>query len=59
MALREADCCHNCTHFLCEKWDCFGYCKLHPEYDLWFHTVCDEFEKRTGDMAFKEPNEKD
>jgi len=58
MKLREADCCHNCTHFLLEKWSCWGDCKIHPEFDgVYFNTICDDFEKRTGDMAFKEQNE--
>jgi hypothetical protein len=64
MKLREADCCHSCKHFLCEKWECFGDCKLHPFFEgpdpllkgegVYFHTICDDLEKRSGDMAFKE-----
>jgi len=60
MEIREADCCHNCKHFLCEKWECFGDCKPHPEFNkigIFFHNICDDFEKRTGDMALKEHND--
>lgn len=59
MELREADCCHSCESFVLEKWTCWGNCELHPEFGgVYFHTICDDFEKRTGDMAFKEQNEK-
>ena len=54
MALREADCCYTCKQFRCEKWSCFGDCLRHPNLDVYFHTICDDFEKRDGELLFKE-----
>jgi hypothetical protein len=53
--IREADCCHNCEKFRCEKYSCWGKCVKHPEFeDVFFHTICDNFEKRIGEMLFWE-----
>jgi hypothetical protein len=56
--IREADCCHNCSNFRCERWSCFGTCTLlqkSPQKDLlvYFHNVCEKFDKNVLEMQFQ------